>query len=84
MVLTVALVDFWLENLDPLPRDLGAPQPSYQLLGLTAEHAAANDFNPAHSALSHGFVTLVNSCVTVKPGVEKARTLYDFCSLSDS
>jgi hypothetical protein len=82
VVLTVAFVDLGLENLDALPRDLGAPQPSYQLFGLAAEHAATNDFNPAHSALSHGLVTLVNSAVTVKPTREKklnhARFLHTF------
>ena len=53
-----------------------------QFLGLAAEHAAANDFNPAHSALSHGLVTLVNSAITVKPTREKnlnhARFLHPF------
>ena len=71
MILAVAFVYLWLENLDALPCDLGAPQPSNQLFGLAAEHAAANDFNPAHSALSHGLLTLVNSAVTVKPAREK-------------
>ena len=71
MILTVAFVDLWFKNLNALPRDLGAPQSSYQLFGLAAEHAATNDFNPAHSALSHGLLTLVNSALTVKPDRDK-------------
>jgi hypothetical protein len=63
-----------------LPCDLGASQTSYQFLGLAAEHTATNDFDPAHSALPHGLVTLVNSKVTVKPVHEKSQGLGDFLS----
>src|SRR5439155_14661973 len=42
----VAVVDERLEDLDLLPGDLRAPQPSNQLLALAAEHAAGDDFDP--------------------------------------
>ena len=47
VVVAVAVVDLRLEDLDLLPRDLGAPQPADELFALAAEHAAGNDLDPA-------------------------------------
>jgi hypothetical protein len=47
--LVVAVVDSRLEDDDPLPGDLGAPQPSDHLLALPAEHRTADDLEPAAS-----------------------------------
>ena len=47
VILGVAGVDGGLEDLDPLPGDLGAAQPADQLLALAAEHAADDHFDPA-------------------------------------
>src|SRR6266545_1238878 len=47
VVTVVAGVDPRLENLDLLPRDLGAAEAADQLLALAAEHAADDDFDPA-------------------------------------
>ena len=47
VLLAVAPVDDRLEDLDPLARDLRAPQPADQLLALAAEHAAGDHFDPA-------------------------------------
>ncbi len=44
---TVACVYARLENGDPLTGYLGAAETAYELFGLPAEHAAADDFDPA-------------------------------------
>src|SRR5438445_3057941 len=42
-----AVVDEWLENLNALPGDQRAPQPSNQLFRFSREHSAGDDFDPA-------------------------------------
>ncbi len=48
--LAVAYFDGWLEDLDMLSRDLRTLKPADQLLGLSAEHRAADHLDPARSS----------------------------------
>src|SRR5207248_1986643 len=52
VVVAIAIVDEWLEDLDLLPRDLRPAQAPNQLLALAAEHAAGDDLDPAGAAIA--------------------------------
>ena len=68
MVLAIPVIHFGLEDLDSLPRDLRAPQPSYELFALSAEHAAADHLDPSEiaalrvSLLAHMAGSVAKSC----------------------
>lgn len=48
LVVRVALVYGWLENLDALAGNLGSPQPPYQFFTLSRKHRSADDFDPTY------------------------------------
>ena len=52
VIVSMAVIELWLEHLHPLPRNLGAAQPADQLLALSAEHAAGDHLDPALVAAS--------------------------------
>src|SRR4051812_43520144 len=51
VVVSIALVDAGLEDLDTLTRDLGAAQAADEFFALAAEHRTANHFDPSESTL---------------------------------
>ena len=52
------VVEFRLEDLHALPRDLRAAQTADQFLALSAEHAAADHFDPAEIAVRYSEIAL--------------------------
>src|SRR6476659_8093109 len=59
VIVAVTAVELRLENLDLAFRNLRAPQPPDELLALSAEHAASDDFYPAGVRAMLGYVHLL-------------------------
>src|SRR6476659_6942281 len=59
VIVAVTAVELRLENLDLAFRNLRAPQPPDELLALSAEHTASDDFYPAGVRAMLGYVHLL-------------------------